>query len=73
MVPMSKKCLIKNLNLIDLNKHRKIGLIGSVQDEIKCQNPKNVYFDKKGAIDKKITFLLFIPAFLNFAYKMKTG
>ena len=36
IVAMSQKCFNENLNLLNLNYHRKIGLIGPVHGEIKC-------------------------------------
>ena len=72
MVAMSKKCCIKNLNLIDLNSSEKIGLTRSVKNEIKHHNLKNVYFQEKGVKDKNITTLLSMSTLYHFAHKMKT-
>ena len=73
MVAMSKKCCIKNLNLMDLKYHWKNGLVGSVQGETKDHNLKNVYFVKKGGKDKSITISLFMSTFHIFAHELKTG
>ena len=72
MVAMSKKCSIKNLNIMDLNTSEKTGLAGSLQGDIKHHNFKN-YFQKKGAKDKNISILLSMPTLHNFAHKVKTG
>ena len=43
-VATRKKTFIKNLNLIDLKNHQKIGSTGSVQGEIKGCSFKNSHF-----------------------------
>ena len=73
MVAARKKSFVKNLNLIDSNYYCKNWLIGSLQDEIKYHNLKNVNFQKKGAKDKNITILLFMTTFHNFALRIETG
>ena len=54
MVATSKKCFIKNWNLIDLDYHWKTGLTGLVQVEMKCRNLKNWHFEQKGVKNKNI-------------------
>ena len=54
MVATSKKCFIKNWNLIDLDYHWKTGLIGLAQVEMKCRNLKNWHFEQKGVKNKNI-------------------
>ena len=52
---------------------KKVGLVGSVQDEIKCHNLKNNNFQKKSAKNKSITILLLMSTLRNFVYNVKTG
>ena len=59
MVATSKKCFIKNWNLIDLDYHWKTGLIGLVQVEMKCRNLKNWHFEQKGVKIKTYSNFIF--------------
>ena len=73
-VATSKKCFIRNWNLINLDQHWKTGLIGLVQVEIKCHNLKNWHFEQKVVKNKNIQQFYFSwSTFQSIAHKMKTG